>query len=191
MRLLFGLGNPGAQYQLSRHNIGFLVLDELAERTEVKLNRRKHQSFFARTKLAGQEILLIQPQTYMNLSGACVFGWLQDLGLGHQDIIIVCDDLDGDFGRLRLRKSGGDGGHRGLRSLIETLGTKKFIRLKVGIGRPPQGVDPRDYVLSPFLDEESEALARLIAQAADCLEALLIHGVAYAMNHFHRKAEQK
>lgn len=172
---------------MSRHNIGFLVVDELAERAKVTLGRRKHRSLFTQADLGGQELLLVQPQTFMNLSGESVVGWLEELGLGHQDILVICDDLDGNFGRLRLRKRGGDGGHRGLRSIIENLGTQEFLRLKIGIGRPPQGMDPEDYVLSPFMEEEGKELAGLIERAANCIEALLTHGLAYAMNHFHRK----
>lgn len=187
MRLIFGLGNPGPQYRLSRHNIGFLVIEELAARAKVTLARQKHRSLFARTNIADREVILIQPQTYMNLSGQSVSRWLKDLGIGHQDIIIICDDLDQDFGRLRFRKSGGDGGHRGLRSIIEALGNKDFLRLKLGIGRAPQGIDPQDYVLSPFEKEEREKLGGFLEQAADGVEAFLVHGLAYAMNHFHRR----
>ncbi len=190
MRLIFGLGNPGPEYQLSRHNVGFLVVDELAARAAVKFSRRRYRSLFAHAKIANQEIILIKPQTFMNLSGQCVLAWVEERGLAHQDIVVVGDDLDLDFGRLRFRKSGGDGGHRGLLSIIESLGTKEYLRLKVGVGRPAQGIDPQDYVLSPFLPEESEALRKLIGRAADGLETFLTHGLTYAMNHFHRQEKE-
>lgn len=186
LHLIFGLGNPGPQYQLSRHNIGCLVVDELARRCGVRMTRRKNQSVFAGAKIADRKVWLIKPQTYMNLSGRCVGAWLGELGLGCQDILVICDDLDGDWGRLRFREMGGDGGHRGLRSIIETLGTREFLRLKIGTGRPPQGIDSSDYVLTPFLDEELKALDDLIQRAADSVEALFTHGLTYAMNQFHR-----
>lgn len=172
---------------MSRHNIGFLIVDELAARSGLKFGHRRHRSLFADAKIIDQEIILIKPQTFMNLSGQSVLAWLKETGLGHKEILIVCDDLDLDFGRLRFRKSGGDGGHRGLRSIIESLGTKDFLRLKAGIGRPPQGMDPQGYVLSPFLREESEALGELIERAADGLETFLTRGLTYAMNQFHRQ----
>lgn len=174
MKLLVGLGNPGAQYARHRHNVGFMVLDRLHARGMASEWREKHLGLTSRVVLAGREVTLIKPQTFMNLSGRAVVRALQQMGVGIGDVLVVHDELELPFGEIRPKLGGGHGGHNGLRDITATAGAN-FARVRVGIGRPVQG--PVDaYVLSPFSKDEAAQLDALLDRAADLAEAMLAEG---------------
>lgn len=179
-----GLGNPGEGYRHTRHNVGFRVVDVLAARTGSDIRRPEYQALTARAMLGRSMVLMMKPQTFMNASGRAVAAALQDLGLPSGRLIAIYDDLDLPLGRLRVRPDGGAGGHRGVASLIETLGTTAFPRVRVGIGRPPEGCPVIDYVLSPFDPEEMEAAACAVTHAADAVQAIVNDGIVPAMEAF-------
>lgn len=181
--LLLGLGNPGAEYACTRHNIGFMVVDELAARHGIRMERSK-LALVGEGSIAGQPTVLAKPRTYMNLSGQAAQSLAARSGIPPARIAAVVDDFTLPLGRVRIRREGGTGGHNGLASMIECLGTKDFPRLRLGIGPLPPGLDPADYVLSEFLPDEAEPLKALVARAADAVEFLLEHGVEAAMNGF-------
>ncbi len=183
MFLIVGLGNPGGRYSTTRHNIGFMVLDHLAKRWSVKLDSIGFYSIWGRGRVAGSDVVLAKPQTYMNLSGRAVAALSGALAVGPESIIVVCDDCDLPLGRIRIRKRGGSGGHRGLGSIIEHLGSDDFPRVRVGVGRPKEG-ELADYVLSPFEREEAPVVEETIERAALSIEAIIEHGIDYSMNRF-------
>lgn len=177
MRILAGLGNPGPRYRGTRHNAGYLVLDELAGRWGAAF-RRTRDAEEARVR----DLLLLKPRTFMNLSGRAVQAALTRAGLPPAELLVIHDDLDLPLGRLRLRRGGGAGGQRGVRDIIERLGPD-FTRLKVGISRPPEGWTPEHWVLSRFAEGEREVLHAVVSAAADAVEILLDSGQEAAMNH--------
>ncbi len=185
--VVFGLGNPGRQYAETRHNVGFLVLDELARRLGASGRRRDHGAEIAEARLDDRRLMLVWPQTYMNHSGRAVSSVLRFYKLAPSDALVIYDDMDLAFGRVRLRRGGSSGGHNGVESIIGSLGTKDFPRLRVGIGRPPHG-DAISYVLGRWRPEEREALGQVIADAAEAAEAALRHGIERAMNEFNSRA---
>jgi peptidyl-tRNA hydrolase, PTH1 family len=171
MKVIIGLGNPGTKYSHTRHNFGFLVLDQLAKKHGISLaSRTKWKAEVGEGKLGHKNILLVKPQTFMNLSGEAVSPILHWHKLSVLDLLVIHDDLDTAFGEMRLREKGRSGGHNGLESLITHLGTEVFSRLKIGIGRPPQHMDPSDFVLSRFSVEEEEQLPDLIDKAIQRIE---------------------
>lgn len=179
-----GLGNPGGRYERTRHNVGFLVVDELAARNDTDIRRQEFLSLTARALLGRTMVLLMKPQTFMNASGPAVAAALDDLGLSPGELVVVYDDLDLPLGRIRVRPGGGAGGHRGVTSLIETLGTGDFARVRVGIGRPAPGQAVVDHVLSPFADDEAACVREAVALAADAVACLAADGVVRAMEAF-------
>lgn len=185
MRLIVGLGNPGAAYAETRHNVGFWVLDALAAKVGGRFRRSG-----SLTKLQGRwgehEVTLAKPQTFMNRSGLPVADLVKDLDLELSHLIVVHDDLDLQAGRLRLKAHGGAGGHQGVHSIIQALATDRFARLKIGIGRPPAGADAADYVLTPVLEAERQPLDQAVEQAALALECWVTEGLMVAMNRFNR-----
>lgn len=184
--VVVGLGNPGREYSGTRHNVGFMTLDLLAKRLGVRFDHREARAQVAEAPGPGDtstSILLAKPQTFMNLSGESAGPLLKKCGLGANDMWVVYDELDLPFGRLRIRRSGGAGGHNGVASLIERVGTNHFPRFRVGIGRPDEP-DPVDHLLSPFTDEERERLPALLELAADAVEAGLEEGLEASMNRF-------
>jgi PTH1 family peptidyl-tRNA hydrolase len=188
LRLVVGLGNPGPEYEATRHNVGFLVVERLAARHGIALAFDKRLfGRFGRGRIAGVETGVLEPQTFMNRSGRAVRAAIEAHPLDPaSELVVVYDDLDLPFGRLRLRPSGGAGGHNGLTDVAESLGRSDFARLRCGIGRPPAGVDPVDHVLAPFTAEEAASLAPYLERAADAIEAVLAEGVGAAMNRFNR-----
>lgn len=200
---MVGLGNPGPEYAATRHNIGFRVLDELARRNGASLEAERFHGRFGTAwapcavhGLDGPEsdpaaVGLLCPLTFMNRSGRAVAAALQAFPLldPRSDLLIVIDDLDLPFGRLRLRPAGGAGGHNGLASVLEAVGDRAVPRLRVGIGRPPPERDPVEYVLSPFDAAEQRALPALLVRAAEAVEEALAHGIAAAMTAVNRAAE--
>ncbi len=187
MRIIFGLGNPGLRYRKTRHNIGFQIVDRLAERHHIPISSRRFKSLYGKGWIDVEEVILAKPMTYMNRSGEAVREALDFFHLSTEDLIIVHDDLDLPFGRLRFKRKGGDGGHQGVRSIVEALGKHNFLRLKVGIGRPPVGIDPSEYVLSPFDEIEQSRLGKVISRGAEAIKVLLLEGIESAMNQFQRK----
>lgn len=184
MKLVVGLGNPGKEYLRSRHNVGFLVIDLLAKRTGIRLRRRKSASM-GESSIGQEPVLLAKPMTFMNRSGDAVGPIFGRLRLLPTDLLVVYDDLDLPFGKLRLRPRGSSGGHNGMKSIIASLETEDFPRLRIGIGRPEnEGKDAVHYVLGPFRKAESEALDEVIARAADAVESFVTAGIEVAMNRF-------
>lgn len=185
-KLIVGLGNPGPKYQWTRHNAGFLVLDELSRRAGIPITRKTFSGFFGEGDYRGERLLLLKPQTFMNLSGRSVNPALHFQRLSLQDLIVIHDDLDIPFGRVKLKEGGGHAGHNGLRSLMQELGGGQFTRVRVGIGRPLHG-DVADYVLSPFSREEMGGLPRILEGVTDLLELLLLEGMPKAMSIYNNK----
>ena len=194
MKLLVGLGNPGREYVNTRHNIGFLCLDELARRhgaTFDTVRMRALTATFSVAEPVAEKIVLVKPQTFMNASGEATAALASWHKITPGDIIVVTDDLDLPFGRLRLRLKGSAGGHNGLRSIIERLGTEEFARLRIGIGRPPGHKAGRDYVLDRFSTEEAAELPFVLAEAADALGLALEAGFAAAMNRYNLARDER
>jgi len=174
-----GLGNPGRDYAATRHNLGFRVVDELAGSHGGRwISRRAYDH----CELAGLNVLLVKPMTYMNASGPALRQFLAYRNIGPDRLVVVCDDLHLPLGSLRLRAAGSDGGHNGLRSVIEAMGGGGFPRLRMGLGRNPAGVDSADYVLSPFPRPEAAAVRDMISRAANGLECLANQGLALAIS---------
>lgn len=186
MKIVLGLGNPGKKYEQTRHNMGFMVVDQLASENRVAITRRKYHSLVGDWQTNGEKLLLVKPQTYMNHSGDAVRSLGSDLGLKAKDLIVIHDDLDLPVGRIRIRQKGGAGGHRGIISILEALESPNFVRVRVGIGRPPEGMDPTDYVLQTFLPEEEILLRDRVPRAAEAVEILLEKGPYRAMEIFNR-----
>lgn len=180
-----GLGNPGDRYKETRHNIGFHVLDELASRWGNASWKKRFEAEVSEHR-AICPVLLIKPQTFMNLSGVAVREAVKFYKADSTDIVVVHDDLDLPAGRLRIRERGGSGGHRGIGSILAELGTDEFVRIRFGVGRPPEGWDSADYVLGKFVKEEHELIRSAVVKAADAIEAILKEGAAPAMNRFNR-----
>jgi peptidyl-tRNA hydrolase, PTH1 family len=187
VKVIVGLGNPGGTYQWTRHNIGFQVLDRLAEESNISVGHKRFKTHYGKGSIHSVDVLLVQPQTFMNLSGLGVKGIMQYYKAGPEDLIVIHDDLDLPFGALRIKRWGGDGGHQGVRSIIDSLGENTFLRLKVGIGRPPRGMDPADYVLRLFDERERRHLGEVLTRAAECLVVMISEGVETAMNRFQKK----
>lgn len=185
MKLIVGLGNPGQEYHETRHNIGWLVLDELAARWGGGW-RQREKAQVLEVRRQGEALLLVKPQTYMNLSGEAVGPLARFYKVPAADIIVIYDDLDLPTGKLRLRMKGGSGGHRGIESLLRHLDGDSFNRVRLGIGRPPAGWAVPDYVLSRFRPEEQPLLQEALDRAADAVEGILSLGMANAMNRFNR-----
>lgn len=189
MWLIVGLGNPGNEYDGTRHNVGFEVVDALAERASAAFSDRKFKARLGRGKLEGQECLFMKPQTFMNLSGESVGPALGFYKLTTTDVVVLHDDLDLDVGRLKLKQGGGHGGHNGLRSLIEHLPDANFVRVRIGVGRPPPRWDVADYVLSRFRSEERDAIERALKDAQEATETIIRDGLRRAMNVYNRTSK--
>ena len=189
MLLLVGLGNPGDKYASNRHNIGFMAVDVVHTRWRFPPWRKNFQALVAEGTIDGERVLLMKPQTFMNLSGEAVREAAKFYKVAPQDIIAIHDDLDLPAGRLRIRERGGAGGHKGIQSMIVQLGTDAFVRVKFGIGRPPAEWDTADYVLGRFSPEEQPIISQTIGLAADAVEAILAEGTSAAMNRFNRQGE--
>jgi PTH1 family peptidyl-tRNA hydrolase len=191
MKLICGLGNPGREYERHRHNIGFMVVEALLPRARAELNQEKFGAKVGQGTLAGERILFVEPQTYMNLSGRSVGEAARFYKVPVEDVLVIHDELDLPFGRLQLKAGGGSGGHNGLKSIVSTLGSEAFIRLRFGIGKP-EGPNARErvsgYVLSNFDDGERRQLEELIGRSMDMAETWVREGLSVAMNRFNRKA---
>jgi PTH1 family peptidyl-tRNA hydrolase len=187
MKIVVGLGNPGRKYERTRHNAGFMAVDELARAAGIALSQEKCHALLGKGAMGTEKVVLAEPQTYMNDSGRSVAALLKDSYASVADLIVLHDELDLAAGVVRVKTGGGHGGHNGLRSIIEYLGTADFVRVRIGIGRPVPGMDTADYVLSPFLAEEREAAAAATANAAEAARVIVSQGVTKAMNQFNQK----
>lgn len=187
MKLIVGLGNPGQRYKNTRHNIGFRVIDELLQRTRTTDLQNMCQSIVAQTELQGSEALLAKPLTYMNHSGRAVSEMVHQFDIALEDLCVVYDDLHLDIGVLRIRRSGSDGGHKGIKSIQNLLNTQEVALMRIGIGKP-DNEHWVDYVLSEFLPAEWQEIDFMIQRAADALETLIAGGIQTAMNRFNGRA---
>lgn len=185
MKLIVGLGNPGRLYTGSRHNIGFSVVKSLARHYKVAL-KKDGAVFSLSNQVKAESLILALPMTFMNLSGSAVKGLLKKYKVSREGLLVVCDDLDLELGRIKIRPRGSSGGHRGLRSIIEARQSEDFCRLRLGIGRPQENVDTADYVLSPFTAREKEKIARMVREARDCCLCWVSEGIEQAMNIFNK-----
>lgn len=187
-RIIVGLGNPGRQYAQTRHNFGFFVVDELAQRTNAPSSRKRMNAEVSETRYDGDRLVLVMPQTFMNASGVAVREIMRWYKVAPEDVLIIVDDLDLRYGQIRLRARGGAGGHNGLKSIFQEIGTQEIPRLRIGIGR--SGRHAVGHVLSKFTEEERETLPGLISEAADAAETWLREGTLEAMNLINGKGRQ-
>jgi peptidyl-tRNA hydrolase, PTH1 family len=187
MRLIVGLGNPGPEYEWTPHNAGFLAVDKLAERAGIRVSRPESKSHVGLGKLAGEEIILVKPQTMMNLSGVAVRMLFERYQLGPSQLVVLVDDVDLPWGALRIRERGSAGTHNGMKSVIRSIGTDEFIRIRLGIGPEKIWGELSDYVLAPMGRAEREIAAQMVAEAADSVESILTEGVGKAMSRFNRR----
>ena len=186
MKLVVGLGNPGRKYERTRHNLGFFIIDRMARRSGVTVKERLCDAMVGEWSNEGERVLLVKPQTYMNRSGDSVKALLGHFRSAPEDLTVIYDDLDLAFGRIRIRPTGGAGGHRGILSIMESLAGARFYRVRVGIGRPPEGVDPVDFVLEPFTSQEVDQLDEVVSRASEAVVSLLREGGQRAMEQFNR-----
>jgi PTH1 family peptidyl-tRNA hydrolase len=182
-----GLGNPGPAYAHTRHNVGYAVVERLAAGESAAFVADAHEAQVARVRVASFAVLLLKPQTFMNRSGAAVAGWLAQLGLPASRLVVVHDDLDLPLGRLRIVEAAGPGGHRGVRSVQEALGTAEFTRVRVGIGRPEAGADATERVLAEFSADERSVLCDAVAKAAEAVRHVIADGPVGAMNRYNAR----
>lgn len=187
--LIVGLGNPGRRFRGNRHNVGFMLLDRYADRLHTSFSRVQSRAILAIEKSNDKKIILAKPQTMMNLSGEAVAPLFRYYKLQASDLLVVYDDLDLPLGRLRLRPAGGSGGHKGIHSIISSVGRDDFTRLRVGIGRPPGKLDPADYVLQDFRPAEKELLGATLGKAIECVDGWLNQGLQAAMTECNRENE--
>jgi len=189
--LLVGLGNPGREYRETRHNVGFMVIDRLAQETGISLSRVQQKAIIGLGNLGERKVLLAKPQTFMNLSGESVAGLVRFYKIPLDQLIVVHDDLDLPYGTLRIRPDGGSAGQKGMQSIISRLGTQQFARLRFGIGRPPGSKQGASYVLHGFSPEEKKELDYLLSRAAEALKTFVVEGLETAMNRFNGNQFEK
>ncbi|MGE5257698.1 MAG: aminoacyl-tRNA hydrolase [Hyphomicrobiales bacterium] len=188
LRLVVGLGNPGPRYAATRHNIGFRVLDRLAAEFAIEISREKFTAVFGRGRIEDVEVVLAKPLAFMNRSGPPVRSLAEFFRISSQDLLVIHDDIDLDYGRLKIKEKGGHGGHNGIRSLIDAFGGGDFVRLRVGIGRSETGEQPvADYVLDHFMRGEAADLPGIIERARDAVVTILCKGTRIGMNQFNTK----
>lgn len=193
MYLIVGLGNPDRQYEGTRHNVGFEVIDQLADRLFVSVEEKKFRGYYGKGVIGGQKVILLKPQTYMNLSGESVRAAADFYKIQPDHIIVVYDDVSLEVGQLRIRTKGSAGGHNGIKNIIAHLGTQEFPRVKVGVGAKPPKMDLADYVLSRFSKEDRAKMEDAFKEAAEAVEVLITDGSDRAMNRFngHKAGEEK
>ncbi|MFH1847728.1 MAG: aminoacyl-tRNA hydrolase [Candidatus Omnitrophota bacterium] len=185
MKLIAGLGNPGIRYRNTRHNAGFLVIDRLAKKHRIRVNKRLHSSVLGKSKIAGEQVTLIKPQTFMNNSGIALKQAACSGRVDVKDILVICDDVNLKLGTIRVRPAGGAGGHKGLSSAIKLLGTEDFPRLRIGVGRQEnQAEDLADHVLSAFRSTERKRISEIIETAACAVDVWIKDGIDVCMNKF-------
>lgn len=186
MRLIVGLGNPGKQYDKTRHNIGFEVIDKLSESLNIPLDQAKLKGIYGIGSVNGEKLILLKPLTYMNLSGESIRACLDYYDIALEDLLVIYDDLDLPVGKIRLRQKGSAGGHNGIKSTIAHLGSQEFKRIRVGIDRPPAGMSVVDYVLGRFREDEQEIMDDVIKKCAEACEAWLHQPFLQVMNEYNQ-----
>jgi len=184
VKLVVGLGNPGADYQETRHNLGYRVVEALAHQYRILLKERTEKAVYGQGSIKAVKVVLAKPLTFMNRSGAAVRDLCQSFQISPADLIVIHDDIDLDLGRLRIKTHGGHGGHNGLKSILEILGEDRFVRIKLGVGRS-KGEEAAEHVLSRFTSEERPVVDEMIGDAVAAAELIVIDGIAQAMNQFH------
>lgn len=184
VKIIVGLGNPGSRYEKTRHNVGFEVIDELAERLDISLQSSKFNGLYGTIHHDGEKTLLVKPLTYMNLSGECIRPIMDYYRIPTENLLVIYDDLDLPVGKIRLRQKGSAGGHNGMKSTIQHLGTNEFNRIRIGIDRPPSGMSVPDYVLGKFTEEEWGTMQSVIPTCADACEEWLKKPFLEVMNRF-------
>ena len=189
MYLIVGLGNPGRQYEKTRHNVGFEVIDRLADRLSASVDEKKFKGCYGKGVIGGNKVILLKPLTYMNLSGESVRAAMDFYKIDPDHMLVVYDDVSLDVGQLRIRTKGSAGGHNGIKNIIAHLGTQEFPRVKVGVGEKPPRMDLADYVLSRFSGEDQEKMNAAFVEAARAVEAMIIEGTDWAMNRFNGHRE--
>lgn len=192
MYIIAGLGNPTMQYEGTRHNAGFDVIDALADKYNISVDGRKNRAYIGKGIIEGQKVLLVKPQTYMNLSGESIGGLVDYFKIDEeQDLIVIYDDISLSPGQIRIRKKGSAGGHNGIKNIIAHLGTQVFPRIKVGVGEKPKKYDLADYVLSHFTKAQREEMEEGYQKAIQAVEKILAGEMEAAMNEFNRKVKPK
>ena len=186
-RLIVGLGNPGAEYEQTRHNVGFMAIDMLADRAKITLSPDRGPALAGSGRYRGRPLSLVKPLTYMNRSGSAVKHHMRKLGLSSNDVLILYDDLNLDPGAIRIRQKGSSGGHNGMQDIIDVLGTDQVPRIRIGIGSSFRRGQQADYVLSPFQENEMDAMEEAIQSAGDASLLFIREGIVAAMNRFNRK----
>ncbi len=190
MYIIVGLGNPKKEYDNTRHNIGFDVIDKLAVQENISVLEKKHKALIGKGYVAGQKCILVKPQTYMNLSGESVRELIDYYKIDEtEELIVISDDISLDVGQLRIRKKGSAGGHNGLKNIILHLGHDGFSRVKMGVGEKPKGYDLADYVLGHFSKDERVVMDKAVERAADAIRMIISEDVDTAMNEYNRKVE--
>lgn len=184
MYVIVGLGNPGRQYEGTRHNVGFDVIDMLADENGIELKKLKHKSLVGEGRIAGQKVLLVKPQTYMNLSGEALLDIYNYYKISPEELIVIYDDIDTDLGKLRIRKKGSAGTHNGMKSIIYNLQLDTFPRVRIGVGRPGKGRDLASFVLSRFEKDDMDNVKNVLKCAMQSVEVIIKEGADAAMNKF-------
>ena len=190
MFVILGIGNPGKQYESTKHNIGFISLDYLAASLGITINKIKHKALIGEGTLAGEKVLLVKPQTFVNISGESIRSIMDFYKLAPEQLIVIYDDATIDCGRIRIRPKGSDGGHNGIKSIIYHLQSDNFPRIKLGVGTPPPHYDLADWVLAKFTDEEIKIMSRAVDKVPDMVTEIIKNGPQSAMNRFNGMAEK-
>ena len=188
MYVIAGLGNPGREYEGTRHNVGFMTLDALADKYNIDVREKAFKGLIGKGVIEGNKVILVKPQTYMNLSGECIRQVMDYYKVDPSEFIVIYDDISLVPGGIRIRKKGSAGGHNGIKNIIANLGTDHFMRVKVGVGEKPKNWDLADYVLSPFTKDERPLVNLAIEHAAKAIEQMLNGDVDAAMNEYNRKS---
>jgi PTH1 family peptidyl-tRNA hydrolase len=195
VKLIVGLGNPGIEYQFTPHNAGFLAIDRIAEECGVVVSNRRGRALTAKAKLAGQDVLLAKPETYMNLSGLSVAALIEELEISREDLIVLYDELAFPLGRLRINERGSANGHNGVKSISGALGTEEWLRIRIGVGKPTLAdgreirAGGRDFLLTPMRRQELAVLDEVLDRVNDAVEVVLTEGISAAMNRFNRRPD--
>lgn len=189
MFVIAGLGNPGKKYENTRHNMGFLVIDKLSEKCDIKVNKLKHKALVGDGFISGQKVLLVKPQTYMNLSGESLQEVMAYYDVDIEDLIVIYDDFDLEMGAMRIRKKGSAGSHNGMKSILYHLQSENFPRVRIGIGKSG-GLDWKDFVLGKVRDADQKTIAEVVERAADSILCMLEEGMDRAMNKYNTRAKK-
>lgn len=184
MYIIIGLGNPGKKYEHTRHNAGFDAIDKLAEKYNIKMDKLKHKALIGEGRIGTEKVVLVKPQTYMNLSGESIVSICQFYKTEFDKVIVMYDDIDLDVGKLRIRKKGSAGSHNGMKSIIKCIGTQEFPRIRIGVSKPPEGWDLADFVLSRFPKEQQGDLEESFERAVLTVEEIIDSGIESAMNKY-------